>query len=550
MSAPKTATPTAAPGCRSPTRPTSTSSSTCSRVRARRDQPRPVARVPPAARHLRPAAGRRCADAARQDPAGHPQRRAARALADVAERYSRGFGHITTRQNIQFHFVKLHDVEPAMRLLAEAGLTTREACGNSVRNITACPYAGRRRRRAVRRHAVRGGADALLAPPSARLDAAAQVQDRVRGLRRRSHRDRDQRPRLAGAASRPRRRERGFTVMVGGGTAMMPAAGHMLFEFLPAARCSTSPRRCCACSTARRLRAPAAQPHEVHDQGARLGRLRDEYERELEAFRAEGGAPLPFDPEQPPVEGAARPCGAAPRRRSPRSLARVASAPLNGPGIIPQVVPRANSQRRSELRRWTRDQRAAAEAGRLRRWSRSPPCRSATSPPRRCASRRSGRGLRRRHRARDRRPEPGVPLGAERATSTRSIAACPRPASSRGDANTRRRRHQLPGRGVVQAGGHAVARPRPPARRSSARSVPIWSPRPPGLDIKISGCPNGCGQHHIATIGFQGSVRKIGGRAVPQYFVMVGGGVADGAASFARHAAKIPARRCAKRSSG
>src|SRR5574342_357502 len=64
------------------------------------------------------------------------------ALAEVGERYSRRFGHITTRQNLQFHFVKLHDVEPAMRRLAEAGLTTREACGNSVRNITGCPYAG------------------------------------------------------------------------------------------------------------------------------------------------------------------------------------------------------------------------------------------------------------------------------------------------------------------------------------------------------------------------------------------------------------------------
>src|SRR4029078_6425338 len=63
-------------------------------------------------------------------------------LADVAVQYSRGFGHITTRQNVQFHFVKLHDVEPAMRLLASSGLTTREACGNSVRNITACPFAG------------------------------------------------------------------------------------------------------------------------------------------------------------------------------------------------------------------------------------------------------------------------------------------------------------------------------------------------------------------------------------------------------------------------
>src|SRR6185295_3790421 len=64
------------------------------------------------------------------------------ALADVAQTWSRGFGHITTRQNVQFHFVKLHDVEKAMRRLAEAGLTCREACGSAVRNVTACPYAG------------------------------------------------------------------------------------------------------------------------------------------------------------------------------------------------------------------------------------------------------------------------------------------------------------------------------------------------------------------------------------------------------------------------
>src|SRR5204862_1531077 len=44
------------------------------------------------------------------------------ALAGVAERYSRGFGHITTRQNVQLHFLELHDVEPAMRQLAAEGL--------------------------------------------------------------------------------------------------------------------------------------------------------------------------------------------------------------------------------------------------------------------------------------------------------------------------------------------------------------------------------------------------------------------------------------------
>jgi sulfite reductase beta subunit-like hemoprotein len=64
-----------------------------------------------------------------------------------------------------------------------------------------------------------------------------------------------------------------------------------------------------------------------------------------------------------------------------------------------------------------------------------------------------------------------------------------------------------------------------------------------GARIKISGCPNGCGQHHIATIGFQGSVRRLGSNAVPQYFVMVGGDATGQEASFARLAAKIPARR-------
>jgi sulfite reductase (NADPH) hemoprotein beta-component len=65
----------------------------------------------------------------------------------------------------------------------------------------------------------------------------------------------------------------------------------------------------------------------------------------------------------------------------------------------------------------------------------------------------------------------------------------------------------------------------------------------PSGDIKISGCPNGCGQHHIASIGFQGSVRKVAGRALPQYFVMVGGGSTAGGAHFGKVVAKIPVTR-------
>ena len=65
------------------------------------------------------------------------------ALAVVGEKYS-GYrrGHITTRENFQFHFVDLDDAAEVMELLASVGLTTREACGNTVRNVTGCPYAG------------------------------------------------------------------------------------------------------------------------------------------------------------------------------------------------------------------------------------------------------------------------------------------------------------------------------------------------------------------------------------------------------------------------
>ena len=63
-------------------------------------------------------------------------------LAHVADTYSRGWGHITTRQNIQFHFVQLEQVPDVLRDLASVGLTTREACGDTVRNVTGCHLAG------------------------------------------------------------------------------------------------------------------------------------------------------------------------------------------------------------------------------------------------------------------------------------------------------------------------------------------------------------------------------------------------------------------------
>ncbi|MHC5110704.1 MAG: nitrite/sulfite reductase [Planctomycetota bacterium] len=63
-------------------------------------------------------------------------------MAQLAEEYSDGIAHVTTRQDFQLHFVHIDDTPTLMRRLAAAGITTREACGNSVRNVTGCPYMG------------------------------------------------------------------------------------------------------------------------------------------------------------------------------------------------------------------------------------------------------------------------------------------------------------------------------------------------------------------------------------------------------------------------
>ncbi len=63
-------------------------------------------------------------------------------MGHLSDTYSRGWGHITTRQNVQIHYVELTKVPDVMRRLAEVGLTSREACGDTVRNVMACHLAG------------------------------------------------------------------------------------------------------------------------------------------------------------------------------------------------------------------------------------------------------------------------------------------------------------------------------------------------------------------------------------------------------------------------
>ena len=307
-------------------------------LRARRADARPVARVPSGARHLRPAPGRRRADAARQDSAGRADGRPARG----ARRRRRAvLARLRPHHDAAEHPVPFR--QAARRRAGDAPARRRRADdARSVRQLGAqhhrVPVRRRRRRRAVRRHAVRRGADALSAAPSAQLDAAAQVQDRVRRLRDRSRRDR--RSTISGSApcSAPTAAA-GFRVTAGGGTAIMVTSAGLLHEFLPASEI---------------LRVAEAVLRVFHRLGdyqhkqrnrmkfmiKTLGwtRWREEYDRELTACRLRGaGADARHRSAGERIEARLGEGLVAVGRPHRRRAWRPAAS--SGPGLTPTVVP-------------------------------------------------------------------------------------------------------------------------------------------------------------------------------------------------------------------
>jgi sulfite reductase beta subunit-like hemoprotein len=459
------------------------------------------------------------------------------ALAEVAERYSRGFGHITTRQNIQLHFLKLHDVEPTMRRLAEAGLTTREACGNSVRNITACPYAGVAAdepfdvtpyAEALTRYLLRHPLSATL-PRKFKIAFEGCTHDHIGtaindiGWTARVGRTDD-------------RTERGFRVTVAGGTATMTRTGQVLFEFAPVGEMLNI-----AEAIVRVFHRLGDYKHKQKNRLKFLVRslgwdaFKTEFDKELEAFRQEGGARLPFDADNPPVETPPDMQSEVPRPLE--MIAAVSAGKVTGPGIVPRVEPSVAGEdfafwSRTNVRRQKQDGYAMATVTTV--------LGDLTSAQMRLLGRLAL----------------AFSDGTVRITSDQNVVlrwvqedALPvlydRLAAaglSRAGASTLADVTSCPG---AESCKLAVTQSRGLGRllSDSLHERPDIVSAVPGLDIKISGCPNGCGQHHIAGIGFQGSLRKVGGRPAPHYFVMVGGGASDGVTTFGRHVATVPARR-------
>ena len=155
-------------------------------------------------------------------------------LARVADEFGGGKGHLTTRQNIQYHFVPLARVADLMHVLADAGLTNREACYNTVRNVTTCAWAGIARDEVfdVRPYAQRVAYAFLRKDLTSNLPRKFKIAfDGCAG-----------RDCIAGAINDIGLRavirdgRRGFRMLVGGGLGPLPIEAQLLDEFVPEER--------------------------------------------------------------------------------------------------------------------------------------------------------------------------------------------------------------------------------------------------------------------------------------------------------------------------
>jgi len=429
------------------------------------------------------------------------------ALADVAERFAGGKGHVTTRQNVQFHFVPTADVETALRRLADAGITTREACGHSVRNWTCCPFAGVAKDEpfdpspyveALARHLLRGPFSSSLPRKFKPSVGGCCGNDCSQALIN-----------DLGFLARTRDGQPGFRVVAGGGLSTLRRSALLVEEYVPAGDIldvADAVVRVFHRIGNRKNKAKARLKWAIDKLGA--DEFLAQYRAELAAIRAAGGTPLvlpaqpappvrraPLQQVQAPEEGYAEWATDSVRpQKQPGFSAVVIRLPL-GDITAPQLralAPLVVTHGEGELRttneqnlvlRFVPDARLPALHRELAR----------------------------------------IGLARAGANTLADVTSCPG-ASSCKIAVTN-------SRGLNSHLTDLLDR-RPDLVRAAK-----------GLDIKISGCPNGCGQHYIAGIGLQGGMRKVAGRPAPQYLVYVGGHLLPERAEFGRLVGKVPARR-------
>ncbi len=437
------------------------------------------------------------------------------ALAEVAERFGHGHGNVTTRQNVQFHFVQMSDVETAMRRLDEAGLTTREACGNTVRTVTADPLAGVCNHgtfdvtpygEAITRFFLRSPwANSL--PRKFKIALGYEPGDTaMAGIHD------------IGLIARVREGRRGFLMRVAGGLSTSPQAAIVFHEFLPEERLLD------ACEAVNRVFDRTGNRDNKHrarlkyvlrkmGQEPFLAALHEEYA----AVLARGGTPLDLSATTaPPAPPPPATTDDAPSTRGPGYLLWRGGNTVaqDQPGyhavLIRLALGAVTATQLRALATIIKDfadgsLRTSIDQNLVLRWvptHRLPALHSALD---------------------------AIGLAKPGARTVSDVTTCPG-AETCNLAVTASRQVGSAISARLE-GDVALA----PAVKTASAAV-----------IKVSGCPNSCGQHHIADIGWHGAARKVGDRTAPVYQLHLGGGFDENGARFGRQIVKIPARRVAE----
>jgi sulfite reductase (ferredoxin) len=437
------------------------------------------------------------------------------ALAEVAEEYSDRILHVTTRQDFQLHFVHIEDTPDLHRRLAAVGITTREACGNTVRNVTACPYAGVCR---DEQFDVTPYAHAL----TYFLLGHDDTQDFGRKFKVAFSGCKESACGLAnfhdlGAIARTRvvdgELKRGFEIVIGGGLGAVPQAAQVYDAFLPEEEL---------------LPLAQALSRVFARLGERQNRQRARFKfvvkklgiEETKRLVREERAALRPDPRWTAFladlhatdEKPLRPAGPLPGGPLPDGFARWRESnvvPQRQAGYVMAVITLPLGDLTSEqaraladiARQFTGDTlRTTAEQNLLLRWV------SEADLPAVYAE------LVRIHLA-----DPG-------ASTISDITACP-------------------GTDTCKLGissSRALAAELSKELRSSGLDR---DPNAKHLHIKTSGCFNSCGQHHVADLGFLGVSRNVGGRRVPHFQLVVGGQWTNNAGSYGLAIGAVPSKR-------
>lgn len=436
-------------------------------------------------------------------------------IAELAEEYSAGVAHVTTRQDFQLHFVHIEDTPSLMRRLAAVGVTTREACGNTVRNVTACPIAGVCRTQAfdVTPYA-KALAYFLLGHPDTQdfgrkfKIAFSGCRDEACGLARMHDMGA-----IAAVREEMGKRKRGFTLLVGGGLGTVPQQAKLFAEFVPEEELLPTAQAIC--------RVFARLGEKKNRNTARLKFLVnklgiDEFRRLVEEERAAltpderwtsylreipREEPLSANAGLFPAEavgmngfGAWRASNVYEQRQAGFAAITV-TLPL---GDISAAQLRVLAD---VARRFGRGEvRLTVEQNAVVRWVRESDLPAAYAEL------------------------AAAGLGEAGAGGITDITACPGTdtcklgiASSRGLAGELRRRF---------------------AGSSSERNAAVRD-----LHIKISGCFNSCGHHHLADLGFYGVSRNKDEYTVPHFQVVIGGQWRENGGAYGLAIGAVPSKR-------